>query len=288
MKSAFSVRDNRALKDAQQYGEHLYHYTSIQSFFGIIKNKELWLGNTASMNDKTELLHFTQELKNAVLADYPEKCHEINRLWSKIDTAVQKGYPFAMSLSTLSDDAAQWERYASGATGVCIDINIKVLAQLFHNHSGFLNTVFYDGDIRQHDHLKIVSEYLSSGKWKGFDNEDRWISNLIATACCHKHKSFSPENETRMIVLSELVDLHSADGVFRVEYECLNNQVKKVLKVNIAKLCETEGISSDSIFDGVLIGPKSIQHIGTIKEFLCANDFYHLADNVHLSECPLR
>lgn len=273
--------------DSIQSG-HLYHYTSIQSFFGIIKNKELWLGNTASMNDKTELLYFTQELKNAVLADYPEKCHEINRLWSKIDTAVQNGYPFAMSLSALSDDAAQWERYANGATGVYIDVNIKALAQLFHNHSGFLNTVFYDGDIRQHSHLKIVSEYLSNGKWCGFDNEDRWISNLIATACCHKHKSFSPENETRMIVLSELVDLHGVDGVFRVEYECLSNQVKKVLKVNIAKLCEAEGISLDSIFDAVLIGPKSLQHTGTIKEFLCANGFHHLADNVHPSDCPLR
>lgn len=288
MGSAFSVRDNRALKDVQRYGEHLYHYTSMQSFFGIIKNKELWLGNAATMNDKTELLYFTQGLKNALLEDYPEKQHEINRLWSKIDEAVQKGYPFAMCLSTLSDDAAQWERYASGGTGVCIDVNIKALAQLFHNHSGFLNSVFYGSDIRQHDHLKIVSEYLSNGKWYDLENEDRWISNLIATACCHKHKSFSPENETRMIVLSELVDLHSADGVFHVEYECLNNQIKKVLKVDIKTLCRLEHISLDSIFDGVLIGPKSLQHIGTIKEFLCANDFYHLADNVHLSDCPLR
>lgn len=288
MEYAFSVRDNRALDDARRYGEHLYHYTSIQSFFGIIKNKELWLGNAASMNDKTEVLHFTQGLKNTLLEDYPKKQNEINRLWSKIDTAVQKRYPFAMSLSTLSDDAAQWERYASGATGICIDVNTKTLAQLFHSHSGFLNTVFYDTDIRQHSHIKIVSEYLSSGKWYDFDNEDRWISNLTATACCHKHKSFSPENETRMIVLSELVDLHGADGVFRVEYECLNNQIRKVLKVNIAKLCELEGISLDSIFGDVVLGPKSIQHIGTLQEFLYTNGFHHLADNVHLSACPLR
>ena len=62
-----------------QYGEKIYHYTSVASLIGILSKKELWLGNTANMNDKTEITHFVNQLHMAVLQDiYPEKIGDWN------------------------------------------------------------------------------------------------------------------------------------------------------------------------------------------------------------------
>lgn len=283
-----AFRDNRAQEDSRCFGEQLYHYTSINSFFGIIKNKELWLGNAASMNDKAELRHFTQKLEKAVREDFPDKHHEINFLWSKIEEEIERNYPFVMSLSSCFDDAAQWERYANRATRVCLIIDTKAIVQMFYNHSGFLSKVFYEGDIRQHEHYKIIAEHFLNGGWRIFKNEDAWISNLALTAQSYKHKSFAQENEIRMIVFSQVIDFHSGDGVFRVEHECLNNQIRKVLKVDLEKMHNHEGVSLDSLFAGVMLGPKSPQQLNALKGFLKENGFNQLAENIYLSECPLR
>lgn len=104
----------------------------------------------------------------------------------------------------------------------------------------------------------------------------------------YKHKSFAQENEIRMIVFSQVIDFHSGDGVFRVEHECLNNQIRKVLKVDLEKMHNHEGVSLDSLFAGVMLGPKSPQQLNALKGFLKENGFNQLAENIYLSECPLR
>lgn len=288
MDFAIRTRDDRAAKDARRYGKQLYHYTSLHTLFEIIKCEELWIGDTATMNDEMELRDFAERLKKAILHDFPHQRPEIKRLCESIDNAIVDGYPFAMCLTTNSDDAAQWERYADSATGACIIINTNTLAKLFHHHSGYLSEVFYGTDIRQHDHYRILSEHFANSRWCPFETESAWLSNLAATASSHKHLSFSTEKEIRMIVRSDCVDLYNNDGVFRVEYEFIRNQIKKVLKVNLDALCQRERISIEELFDGIILAPKSLQQINIFKEFLRDYEFYRLAENVHQSKCPLR
>ena len=53
-----------------EFGEYIYHYTTMKALFGIIRNKEFWWGNTSTMNDKKELTEFTNKIVSSVRADY--------------------------------------------------------------------------------------------------------------------------------------------------------------------------------------------------------------------------
>lgn len=51
-----------------QYSTKLYHYTSVESLVGILGEKELWLGNTATMNDRLEIVDFIEKkLANRIM-----------------------------------------------------------------------------------------------------------------------------------------------------------------------------------------------------------------------------
>ena len=41
----------------------LYHYTDYNSLFGMLRNKELWLGNISGMNDKLEVVGYINNLE---------------------------------------------------------------------------------------------------------------------------------------------------------------------------------------------------------------------------------
>lgn len=282
------IRTDHGQSEAKQYGSRLYHYTSLRSFFGIIKNKELWFGNTVAMNDKMELREFTESLRNAVSQDFPEKKNEVDALWAQIDRKAAERFPYAMCFSSRPDDAAQWERYADKASGVCIVMDTNILTQLFHSHLGYLNKVYYDNDIRKHKHYGIAASYLNDGGWGQFHSADAWTDNVVATAANYKHQSFSSESEIRLIVLSELVGLDEAQGFFRTEFEFTDHQIKKILKVSLDKLCRFENIPLERVFDGVIVAPRSDQPMDILSEFLRANGFSRLSENIRVSQCPLR
>ena len=101
------------------YGKSLYHYTSIAACVGILKEKKLWLGSTAAMNDKLEIVCFIDKLQKAVCEDIkPDKRKDCDLFFEKIYSRLKNEYPYAICFSTLNDNAAQWERYADDAHGV--------------------------------------------------------------------------------------------------------------------------------------------------------------------------
>lgn len=54
-------------KKKAKYGEKLYHYTSLNTFISMIKNREIWMSSTGSMNDRkeTSYLCFLKNLDKA-------------------------------------------------------------------------------------------------------------------------------------------------------------------------------------------------------------------------------
>ena len=60
-----------------------------------------------------------EELKQ----DKSLKTKKIKDIFNEINNRLQDEYPYAMCLSLLNDDVAQWERYADNAKGIEKDRN---------------------------------------------------------------------------------------------------------------------------------------------------------------------
>lgn len=266
------------------YGEKLYHYTSFASLIGILSKKELWLGNTANMNDKSEIVDFVKKLQAAVSDDIePEKISICNSFFEKVYNRLKSEYPFASCFSTLNDNAAQWERYADNAHGVCIVFNTSAFMNLIFYSGALFNEVFYKYDIKHHAHYKILKEYFNTGVLNEFSNEIGEMDNLLACAYLHKHESFCTESEVRLMTLWN----HKIqDSEF--SFEMTNGILKKVLKLSLGKLCLDENIDFEELIDAIVIAPRSEQNEQELKEYIEYLGYKKIGNKIYKSQCPLR
>lgn len=266
----------------------IYHYTTIEALQGMLfGNKELWLGDSSFMNDTKELTEFIDRLKNEIISSVhninKEKC---NSFFQKVYECAKKNYPYIMSFSKRRDDAAQWERYANNAKGICIGFYKNKLDSLKRKikEPFFLQTVFYDFNVRKHKHFDCVKNYICDSDLDPFTNEESLIENIVATACSFKNVSFSAEDEIRAIIL--YVD--SPSEFVRVEFEIRNGVIKKYAKIKWYDVCKKLELNIQDLISEIIIGPRSQQKNDILKEYLSLNDYNDLALKVKNSECPLR
>lgn len=236
------------------------------------------------MNDKSEVNYFIDNLQRAVLEDIDsDKQGNCNLFFKKIYNRLQNEYPYAICFSTLNDNAAQWERYADDAHGVCIIFNTSRLLNLFYYSNAFFFEIFYQEDIKQHDHYKVLKDFFNTGELKRFENEMEEMDNLLASAYMHKHESFNTESELRLSTLWNR-QIKGADFSF----EMVNGRLKKVLKISLKDLCSYEDIDFESLIDGIVIAPRSEQDAQDLKEYLESLNYKELSKKVAKSQCPLR
>ena len=266
----------------------IYHYTTIEALQGMLfGNKELWLGDSSFMNDTKELTEFFDRLKNEINSSVhnidKEKCKSF---FHKVYECARKNYPYIMSFSKRRDDAAQWERYANNAKGICIGFYKNKLDSLKRKikEPFFLQEVFYDFNVKMHEHFNYVKNYICDNDLGSFTSEESLIENIVATACSFKNVSFSAEDEIRAIIL--YVD--SPSEFVRVEFEIRNGVIKKYAKIKWYDVCKKLELNIQDLISEIIIGPRSQQKIDILKEYLSLNDYDDLALKVKNSECPLR
>lgn len=277
-------RSEEIKKRIEKHGEHLYHYTSLDALCGILKNKELWLSNTSNMNDKAETTDFLQRLWLALLDNLDtDKRTKCNNFFDSLYKRIDGEYPFAMCFSTLEDNAAQWERYADNAKGICNVFNTFSLESLFINQFLLFEKIFYFYDVTKHDHYKTLFKYFNTDKLEGFSNETSLMDNILACAYLRKHPSFSTESEIRLVTLwNEILNEYQSDFINR------NGVIKNVIKVSLSELCEKEGIVFEDLIDQIIIGPRSSQSIHEFRKYIRHLGLDKIADNIVKSNCPLR
>lgn len=288
MPSRYTKELSKTIEEAKRkYGNYLYHYTSIDTLMGIIEKKEFWLGNTANMNDSSELMDFTNRIINVVI----EKLSSSSDLMAVINSdasdiiydiaqGIKKHYLYAMCFSYGDEDAALWERYADSARGVCIAFDIEKLYQLFFGGNTILDHVFYDYNEKQHEFVQIILDYIN-GKETGFLNIEDVISNLSLCAAFHKHKGFRSEKEVRLVSLTQP---NKNERIFIKS----NSSIKSMMRIDLPELCKTKGVVFQDIFSGVILGPRSKQRVVDLQEYLEFWGYSELAQKIKNSECPLR
>ena len=54
------------------------------------------------------------------------------------------------------------------------------------------------------------------------------------------------------------------------------------------KRCTEVGLTFENLFEGIVIGPKSAQDIGSLQSFVEEKGFASLKGKISKSDCPLR
>lgn len=274
-------RNERAMKAVEKYGNELWHYTDFNALNGILNEKKIWFGSTANMNDKDELSGFIKDLKSAVLLEIDKrKVSEAERIFEKIQERLLAEYPYVFCVSRAYNDAAQWDRYAYGGTGVAIVFDTELLYKLiFYNHF-IMNEEYYGYNAKQHKMKTLLVDYIQNNKIEEFSDINGLIDNLLLCAVIHKHESFSAEQEVRLSpYFIKNDDTH-------IEYR-VTGTIKRIYVVDLDELCQKENINLADLIKDIVIGPKSKQNIEDLKWYLNKINLSGLADKVRKSDCPL-
>ena len=131
----------------------LWHYTNLESLFGIIGGEELWLSDHRNLNDKNEIAEsrlrvfkiFKDESEGVI-----RESLELGTTPKRTDQFLGSEHPaFIMSFSAAEDFLSQWKGYANSETGIAIEFNSQALQKISGDKNYIFAKVIYDEtDIR--------------------------------------------------------------------------------------------------------------------------------------------
>lgn len=273
------IQINKGIEKCEMnFGNRLYHYTSLNTFLSMIKNREIWMSSTGSMNDRKETTYFIELLENELKA----YCRQ--DFFEKVYAQIPLNYKYAFCLSTEKDDAAQWERYGDSAMGVCLSFNVGELYKCLYEYKDIMfNEVFYNDTVINNPYYKIVKRYFETSNIEIYSSEEELIRHLIYAGNLHKHKSFKNEHEIRITTMDNKAQ-------YGIEYKLqeIGNVVKKVCILKPDVMGNSSGTCFEKLIDEVIVGPRTQQNINILQQYICSNGLYDLANKVILSDCPLR
>lgn len=274
-----------------KYGKRiLYHYTDFQALDGILRCAELRVNNVLNMNDAAEMSHFMSGLCNAVAkrlaSEGDEKGAERVRDLFKEELKKEFFYSsYAACFSLYRDDAAQWERYGNRGHGVCIAFRGEFLEKIAVGELS-LQTVFYEDDMKEHNLAKVFyrlmkqeEEPLEKRLLIKVAMKNAWIQSVV-----FKHPSFSSEREVRLVLSPFGKEYFGVKPCYHITKE----RIKKYYPLNLNTMCEKIGIHLEELIEEIIIGPESTQSGPILQDYLRDNGLKRLAEQVSLSDCPLR
>jgi len=171
----------------------VYHYTSADGIAGIIDNHEIWMSNTAFMNDKTEL---------RMLRDNPTILNEndftnehVRNAWRNMSEQRYFDTNYYMaSFSMAKDLLEQWRAYGC----FCIGFDAKKL--LMKEGISFYRCLYTAKDIKKW--ILKKEKIKSQDKLKNDEKALLAFNVLYIAAMKYKNEHFKNEKEVRLITTS--------------------------------------------------------------------------------------
>ena len=269
----------------QNIGKSLWHYTSFPALDGILNKKEIWFGSATNVNDSTEVIGFIdnlkQNIKNSITQNNIKPTCDVDKIFKEIYDRTSQKHLFMFCLSQALDDAAQWDRYADYGHGVAIEFNTEALHNLLYYHGVTMGKQYYTQETRDHELYKLLSSYIKTENLGDFSNLDGFIDNLALCAFIHKDPAFAAEKEIR------IAPYFVKDNDSHIDYKTFNI-IKEVYVLNLNKLLEEEKMKMEDIISSIIIGPRSLQSKRDLENYCRHLGYDKLAQNIKISDCPLR
>lgn len=286
------------------------HYTNAETAMKIFRDEEVWLRNTRSMNDFSEVEHgfdcFRDAFNNSdagkSLRDYLEEKFPgiIKRFAEQIDGWLPSLRNQTYILSVSEHDNAEdengrlsmWRAYGKKHSVALVFKNHPFLTDcdafkayaypVEYQNSNYIEMRFSELESRLRANPVLVDQ-LGENEVQG------WLFHISKVMIlCIKHPGFKEEREWRVVYSPEL---ESSEHV-RASIECLRGVPQQVFKISLKNIPEknfTNGTIPE-IVDRLIIGPSDEAPIlidafcKLLEEAGCSNS----RELVHFSGIPLR
>ena len=149
-----------------------------------------------------------------------------------------------------------------------------------------LHRVFYADDMTGHHMVERFCQLARSREeLTGEDPEvGRAMRDAWACSVAFKHPSFSSEDEVRLVV----APFGQEEFDVQPRYHVTKERVKKYYPLDLRDMCGRAGAALEELVAEIIIGPESTQSLAILRDYLRDNGLAPLAENVSLSDCPLR
>ncbi|MDO9528354.1 MAG: DUF2971 domain-containing protein [Syntrophales bacterium] len=179
---------------SEQYSGTVYHYTSAEGVAGIISNHEIWMSNTAFMNDTTELR--TLQDDRSILKDSDFTNEHVKLAWHNMQhrRSFDTNYYMA-SFSRANDLLEQWRAYGS----YCIGFDSKKLRM--RKGVSLYRCLYTAKDISKW----ILIREGKEGWWNTLEKNEKELlafSLIYIASMKYKNTHFKNEKEIRLIAIS--------------------------------------------------------------------------------------
>jgi hypothetical protein len=194
----------------------LYHYTNQKGLLGIVERRAIWATHHQYLNDQSEFTHAQNlidlELERRLIqsGDDPSKAC-LDQLRRSLQLQYRGCFMFVCSFSEAPDELSQWRAYSPQSPGFAIGFSPTILETLAHDRSWSLVRCVYDVGEQQRICTAIIDEMLEQIQKPTSRTESdatrrdlqglhgAWFDYLNQYALLLKHKSFSNEQEWRLI-----------------------------------------------------------------------------------------
>ena len=171
----------------------VYHYTSADGISGIVDKHEIWMSNTAFMNDTTEL----KAMENATgIKDSDFTNDAVKEAWRSRNNWAEMNNYYMASFSKKKDSLEQWRAYGN----FCIGFDAKSLAVKRRIH--LYECLYTEDAIRE-----WILAKEKTPEWDSLPDDEAQRNNAaynliyVASMKC-KDSHFSAEKEIRLVAIS--------------------------------------------------------------------------------------
>lgn len=277
----------------------LYHYTSESGFFNIIRAKKLWFSDLAAANDPRELSlgyeTFVKALDAVRKSDHSTSAdNSLTHLESDLFLHRGLSQAFCCCFSLARDELPMWGTYGSNYTGLSIGFRPAA----FLATPGRMQRVRYIDTNTLNDFCDLVREVAQTLSLDPnlIANRLNATSEVLGLITALKHKSWSYENEFRMILMQSLEEIADANQMSwlpdktPVLWSKPLTRTGRVPSINYLELpfgkFHKQGFDPSRAIKEVVIGPNSKLDLSEIANVLKNEGFKDF--QVVMSDCQIR
>jgi hypothetical protein len=303
--SHFAEARTRAIDSGGRFA----YYTTSATAHLILTNQELWMRNTAVMNDYTEVAHGLdcliksysssagEELRAAMETCFPGISAEWSEMFNSwVPTIRRNTYILSVSEHPKNDDAfgrlSMWRAYG-GTSGVAFIFNGGPMLRPSNALKAYSSPVAYlEPDGVAKEMVKIASGLRQHSTY--VRNQGReWLKNGMFeafrfAAICTKHPSFLEEREWRVVSTQRLHESYR----LKPSSEVVGGVTQLLLKLKLEDVTEEGlyGLSIPDFLDRILIGPCEHPEVvaASLINLLEIRGVEDAWKKVHITGVPLR